>query len=86
MGNEPSTEKPPVIHEEVIKVINNNIRQTAHLEKTANAATILAYVGLAVIILGVLYLVLKAILKHERLKTNEKIRNTVSLTNILSEK
>lgn len=86
MGNEPSTEKPPVVHEEIIKVINNNIRQTAHLEKTAKATTILAYVGLAVIVIGVMYFVLRAVLRHERLRTNERIRNAASLVNVLSEK
>lgn len=84
MGNEPSTEKPPTNHEDIIKIINTN--QTAHLEKTANATSILAYVTLAIIVVGVAYIIMRAVIKHERLKTNETIKTAVSLTNVLSAK
>lgn len=84
MGNEKSTEKPPTNHEEIIKIINTN--QTAHLEKTANATSILAYVTLVMIAIGVVYIIMRAVIKHERLKTNERIKNAVSLTNVLTEK
>lgn len=86
MGNEKSTEKPPTVHEDVIKIINANVQQTAHLQKTADATSILAYVALGCIVFGAAYIIIRAVIKHERLRTTESIKNAVSLTNVLCEK
>lgn len=43
MGNEKSTPKQPVQHEEIVKIVNVNVRQSEH---TANAVTILEHVSL----------------------------------------
>lgn len=86
MGNEQTTPKPPTVHEDVIKIINANVHQTAHLEKTANATSILAYTTLAIIVIGVIYVISRAIINHERLRTKETIKNAVSLNNVMVEK
>lgn len=38
------------------------------------------------IVVGVAYVIMRAVIKHERLKTNETIKSAVSLTNVISEK
>lgn len=84
MGNQNTTPKPP-IHEDVIRIINANVAQTAHLEKSANATSLLAYAGIAVIVLGIIYVFYKTIIRYERLKSEERIKKVVSLSNILTE-
>lgn len=84
MGNENTTPKPPV-HEDIIRIVNANVAQTAHLEKTANATSILAYAGITIIVLGLLYILCKLVIRYERLKTENRIKKVVSLSNILTE-
>lgn len=38
------------------------------------------------IVVGVAYIIMRAVIMHERLKTNETIKSAVSLTNVISEK
>lgn len=84
MGNQNTTPKPPV-HEDIIRIVNANVAQTAHLEKTANATSILAYAGITIIVLGLLYILYKLVIRYERLKTENRIKKVVSLSNILTE-
>lgn len=84
MGNENTTPKPPQVHEDVIKIINANVAQTAHLEKTASSTTILAYAGIIAIVLGALYMIYRLVIRYERIKTNERINRVMSLTSVRS--
>lgn len=68
-SDEKLTPKSTAKHEEIIKIVNGNVRQSEHTEKTANAIRILAYVSLILLAIGVDYMIYKAIIKHERLKT-----------------
>lgn len=81
-----STEKPPPVREELIKIVNINAEQTAHLEKTANAASALAQVGIGLIVLVLIYGLYRVVIHYERMKTNNSIKNAVSLAQITTEK
>lgn len=82
MGNEQSTHAPPTKHEEIIKIVNANVQQTEHLERTADATTKLAYIGFAILVMFVLYVMHRVITKYERLRTNQVIRSATSLANV----
>ena len=82
MGNENTTPKPPNVHEDVIKIINANVQQSAHLEKNASATSMLAYIGLSIVIILVLYVIYRVIITMERMKTQEAINRSVSLASV----
>ena len=86
MGVESSTPKPQNVHEEVIKIINANVQQTAHLEKTADATTILAKIGIIVVIIIAGYIIYRVIINFERMKTEASIKRAVSLAVISVDK
>lgn len=86
MGNENTTPAPAKVHEEIIKIINSNVQQSAHLEKTASATSMLAYIGLSILIILVVYVVYRVIINIERMKTQEAINRSVSLASVLSNK
>ena len=79
MGVESSTPKPQTVHEEVVKIINANVQQSAHLEKTADATSILAKLGIIVIVIIAGYLIYRVIISYERMKTDASIKRAVSL-------
>ena len=85
MGTQQSTPKPPTLHEETIRIINANVLQTAHLQKSANATTVLAYAGVAVIFIGLAYVLYRAIVNYERLRAEDRLRRVVSLSNIATQ-
>lgn len=82
MGNEVTTLAPPRVPEEIIKIVNTNVQQTAHLERSANATTKLVYIGTAVLVLVFLYVIYHIIIKLERLRTQEAIKRAVSLASV----
>lgn len=86
MGNKNTTEKPSAIHEDVIRIINANVQQSTHLEKTADATKLLASVRVIILIILIAYGVYKAIITYERMKTETNIQKAVSLANIVVEK
>lgn len=86
MGTEQSTPKPPLLHEETIRIINANVLQTAHLEKSASATTVLAYAAVAVIFITLAYVLYRAIIKFERMRTEDRLRRVVSLSSIVTQK
>lgn len=83
MGN---TTPKPQIHEDVIRVINANVQQSAHLEKTAGATSVLAVVGVLLLVILVIYVIYRAVVKYERLSTQSRIERAVSLANIVVSK
>lgn len=86
MGNEVTTLAPPRATEEIIKIVNANVQQTAHLERSADATTKLVYIGTAVLVLVLLYVIYRIIIKFERLRTQEAIKRAVSLASITATK
>lgn len=84
MGNEQTTPKPPTVHEDVVRIINANVQQTAHVQKTASAITVLAYVGVIFLIAALLYAAHRIITKYERMRTAELIRRNTVLNSVVS--
>lgn len=85
MGNQATTQKPP-LHEDTLRIINANVLQTQHLQKSADAVSILAYVGVVIIIIIIAYALYRVAINYERMKTDQRIRRVVSLSSVLSEK
>lgn len=84
MGNEITTPAPRRVPEEIIKIVNANVLQTAHLERSADATTKLVYIGTTVLVLVLLYAIYRVMIKFERLRTQEAIKRAVSLASIAS--
>lgn len=73
MGSEeskPKIETPHVTHEQIVGIINaSNAKSSEHSEKTAESIELIAYVLIAVVIAGVVFLVYKLLTNYERMKT-----------------
>lgn len=81
MGNESSTQKP-MTNENIINLLSANAATTLHSEKSASAVTLIAYVLIAVLIIGIAYGIHKLITRYERLRNELRINRAVSLNSV----
>lgn len=83
MGSEESRPREPqVTHDQIISIINaSNAKAKEHSEKTATSTELIAFVLLAVVIIGVVFLVYKIISNYERMRTQARIEHAASLNN-----
>lgn len=74
---------PPVTHEQVVSIINaSNAKNKEHAERTTVSTEVIAYTLVAIVIFVLIYLAYKLITNYERMHTQTRVNNAVSLNNL----
>lgn len=79
--------EPSVTHAQVVSIINaSNAKNKEHAERTSVSTELIAYTLIAIVIIGLIYLTYRLITNYERMRTQARMNNAISLNNITQHK